>query len=298
MPPARPTCLASATDPKASSSSDSKVHCDAVVQSSGAPTPATRCGQSRPSEIGRRMSGGDACAIVDPSMNSTIECTMDCGCTTTSMRSYGTSKSRCASMTSRPLFTRVAELVVTTRPMSHVGCASAWAGVTSASSARERPRNGPPDAVSTSRRTSCGSPERSACAIAECSESTGTICPGAARRVTRSPPTINDSLLASASVRPSSSAASVGPSPTEPVMPLSTTSASTSRTSCSASVAPRAIASTPNSAACASTPARSRPAASPTTSNRSGVARMTSSAWVPIEPVEPRMRTRRIRSAY
>ncbi len=57
-------------------------------------------------------------------------------------------------MTSRPLLTRVAEFVVTTRPMSHVGWASASAGVTSASDARERPRNGPPDAVSTSRRTS------------------------------------------------------------------------------------------------------------------------------------------------
>ena len=57
-------------------------------------------------------------------------------------------------MTSRPLLTRVAEFVVTTRPMSQVGCASASAGVTSASDSRERPRNGPPDAVSTSRRTS------------------------------------------------------------------------------------------------------------------------------------------------
>ena len=79
------------------------------------------------------MSGGDACAIVEPSTNSTIECTIDCGCTTTSMRSYGTSKSRCASITSRPLFTSVAEFVVTTRPMSQVGWASASAGVTSAS---------------------------------------------------------------------------------------------------------------------------------------------------------------------
>ena len=34
---------------------------------------------------------------------------------------YGTPKSRCASMTSRPLLTSVAEFVVTTRPMSHVG---------------------------------------------------------------------------------------------------------------------------------------------------------------------------------
>jgi hypothetical protein len=33
------------------------------------------------------MSGGDAWAMVDPSMNSTIECTIDCGCTVTSMSS-------------------------------------------------------------------------------------------------------------------------------------------------------------------------------------------------------------------
>ena len=31
------------------------------------------------------MSGGDACASVEPSTNSTIECTTDCGCTTTVM---------------------------------------------------------------------------------------------------------------------------------------------------------------------------------------------------------------------
>ena len=80
---------------------------------------------------GSRMSGGDAWAIVDPSTNSTMECTIDCGCTTTSMRSYGTPNRRCASMTSRPLLTRVAEFVVTMRPMSQVGWSSASAGVTS-----------------------------------------------------------------------------------------------------------------------------------------------------------------------
>ena len=88
------------------------------------------------------MSGGDACAIVEPSTNSTIECTIDCGCTTTSMSSYGTPNSRCASMTSSPLLTSVAEFVVTTRPMSQVGCASASAGVTAPSDSRVRPRNG------------------------------------------------------------------------------------------------------------------------------------------------------------
>ena len=43
---------------------------------------------------------------------------------------------------------------MTTGPMSQVGCARACSTVTSASSSRRRPRNGPPDAVSTSRATS------------------------------------------------------------------------------------------------------------------------------------------------
>ena len=159
-------------------------------------------------------------------------------------------------MTSRPLFTSVAELVVTTLPMSQVGCASASRGVTVAMSLRERPRKGPPDAVSTSLRTSALSPLRRACAMAECSESTGTICPGRAARRTRSPPTISDSLFARASVVPVASVASVGPSPTEPVMPLSTTSASTSCTSWAASSAPSAVCSTPNASAWAESASR------------------------------------------
>ena len=74
------------------------------------------------------MSGGDACASVEPSTNSTIECTTDCGCTTTVMSSTGTSNSRCASMSSRPLFISVDELIVTTGPIDQVGCASACCG--------------------------------------------------------------------------------------------------------------------------------------------------------------------------
>ena len=61
--------------------------------------------------------------------------------------------------------------------------------------------------------------------MVECSESTGTICPGLARLVTSGPPMISDSLLARASTRPASSAASVACSPAAPVTPLSTTSA-------------------------------------------------------------------------
>ena len=76
----------------------------------------------------------------------------DCGCTTTSIRSNGMSNSRWASITSSPLLTSVAELVVMTGPIAKLGWASAWSAVTSASSSRVRPRNGPPLAVTTSRR--------------------------------------------------------------------------------------------------------------------------------------------------
>ena len=56
-----------------------------------------------------------------PSRNSTIECTMDCGCTVTAIRSGSMSNRRLASMTSSPLFISVDELMVTTGPMFHVG---------------------------------------------------------------------------------------------------------------------------------------------------------------------------------
>ena len=59
-------------------------------------------------------------------------------------------KRKCASINSRPLFMSVAESMVIFGPMLQVGCASASAGVTAASSSRVRPRNGPPDAVRTS----------------------------------------------------------------------------------------------------------------------------------------------------
>jgi hypothetical protein len=58
----------------------------AVLKSHPAAAPATRSGQPNPSAIGSRISGGEHWASVDPSTNSTIECTIDCGCTTTSMR--------------------------------------------------------------------------------------------------------------------------------------------------------------------------------------------------------------------
>ncbi len=99
------------------------------------------------------MSGGLAWAMVEPSTYSTMEWITDCGCTTTAMRSKPRSNSRCASITSSPLLTRVAELIVMAGPMDQVGCASAISGVTPAMSSRRMPLNGPPLAVITSRLT-------------------------------------------------------------------------------------------------------------------------------------------------
>ncbi len=98
--------------------------------------------------MGMRMSGCPSWALTDPSTNSTAEWMTLWGWITTEIRSRPTSYSRSASMTSRPLFIMVAELIVILAPMRHVGCASAISGVTSASAARGVERNGPPEAVS------------------------------------------------------------------------------------------------------------------------------------------------------
>src|SRR5436190_1827731 len=142
-----------------------------------------RCGKPRAYSIGRRMSGLDSWAMVAPSVHSTMECTIDCGCTTTSMRSKPTSNSSLASITSRPLFMSVDESTVIFGPIDHVGCASASSMVTFARSAGVRPRNGPPLAVSTMRATSSWLPARRHWCTALCSLSTGTISPGGARLV-------------------------------------------------------------------------------------------------------------------
>src|SRR4051794_15682009 len=218
-------------------------------------------------------------------------------------------------MISRPLFISVAESMVIFPPIVHVGWLSASSTVTPASASRARPRNGPPEAVMTSRSTTPGGSPVSRWCSAVCSESMGiSRAPVAsASVVTSSPPTTSDSLLASATSMPSVSATIVGPRPAEPTMAFSTRSApdsATSRTSPSgpASTSPpvqasaaRAAASgslmatrvTPCARACATTASCARPADSPTISNASPARCTTSSACVPIEPVEPRMRSRR-----
>ena len=56
-------------------------------------------------------------------------------------------------MTSSPLFIIVAESTEILRPMTQFGCAQAWSGVTASSVSSAQVRNGPPEAVSTMRRT-------------------------------------------------------------------------------------------------------------------------------------------------
>ena len=108
--------------------------------------------------MGNRMSGGESCAMTLPSTNSTIECTTLSGWITTSSCSGSSSKSQRASITSSALFIRVAESIVILGPIRQVGCLRASSGVTSVSSLRVRPRNGPPDEVRMTRRTSWRAP--------------------------------------------------------------------------------------------------------------------------------------------
>src|SRR4051794_40074603 len=129
--------------------------------------------------------------------------------------------------------------------------------------------------------------------------------------ITSSPPTTRLSLLASARSIPSPSDATVGPRPAEPIRAFSTRSHSVpviSSTSPSApastsppvqSSAARAAAAssasamrvTPCSIACLVRSSKLRDAASATTSS-SSLRSITSSACVPIEPVDPRMAIR------
>ena len=88
------------------------------------------------------------CAFVEPSQSCTSAWMIDCGCTTTSMRSYGVPNRWWASITSRPLFISVAESIVILPPIVHVGCLSASSTVTScevALAAAERAAGGGDD---------------------------------------------------------------------------------------------------------------------------------------------------------
>ena len=100
------------------------------------------------------MSATPNWASTEPSMYSTIECTIDCGWITTCTWSGARSKSQRASITSSPLFMSVAESMVIFAPIFHVGWRSASSTVTVANFSVGSSRNGPPDAVSSTRCTS------------------------------------------------------------------------------------------------------------------------------------------------
>ena len=93
------------------------------------------------------MSVTEICARIEPSTYSTMECTVDCGCTSTSIRSEGRPNSRAASITSRPLFIMVAESMEILAPIVQTGCLSAFSGVAARISSMLAVRNGPPEAV-------------------------------------------------------------------------------------------------------------------------------------------------------
>ena len=107
-----------------------------------------RSGHASAYRIGSRMSVTEICARIDPSTYSTIECTVDCGCTVTLTWLGATSNSRQASITSSPLLSIVAESIVIRRPITHVGCFSACSGVMVSNCSSGVWRNGPPEAVS------------------------------------------------------------------------------------------------------------------------------------------------------
>ena len=214
-------------------------------------------------------------------------------------------------MTSSPLFISVAESMVTFWPICHDGCRNACATVTSASCSGEYWRKGPPEAVRIIRAAAWSSPLRH-CHTALCSLSTGRIRAPLflASSLIISPAETSDSLLASAISFPARNAARVGLNPTFPDVAMTTMSTSglaaiSSRGSRSFFMSTirfnRSIAlfsdgkpmnSGLNSFICSASSSRFFPAASPTTRKRCGIARMTSSVCLPMEPVEPRTATR------
>ena len=203
--------------------------------------------------------------------------------------------------------------MVTIGPMLQVGCASACSTVTPLKSARSR--NGPPLAVNITCLTSERFPLKKHWYSAECSESTGIIrsLPNA---MTKSPPATSDSLFASATLLPTPSAARVGPSPMDPVIPFKTMSQgivaisleafAPSITWISPAIPSSAFLSavvpttgTENFLACSNNNFRfDEPAERPTTRNLSALAATISSAWTPMEPVDPRITISRMRLSY
>ena len=217
----------------------------------------------------------------------------------------------------------VAESTEIFGPITQLGCAHACAGVTRSSWSTGVVRKGPPEAVSSKRRTPArsSSPARpqtksrgSACSSAECSLSIGSSRPRpcAIAAMKSAPDMTSASLLARSTSLPARAAASVAGSPAAPTiaaMTTSTASSATMRSSASlpwctsvaspcarTAAASRSAAAASQSTACAgrkathcSSSTRSfLPAASAVTRKRSRWRATTSSVFFPIEPVDPK----------
>ena len=153
-------------------------------------------------------------------------------------------------------------------PMLQLGCFRACSGPIFSISSAFLPKNGPPDAVSSSRSIS---PSLLPCRhwkMALCSESTGMMATpfSAAKRFTSSPAHTSDSLLANASVLPASMAATVGFRPEMPTAALSTRSLS-------ASAATRQTPSSPQQISVSVKPFSFSASARPTCSSNSAATR-------------------------
>ena len=133
-----------------------------------------------------------------------------------------------ASITSSPLFIRVAQSMVILGPIFQLGCFKASALVTDWSCSRCIPKKGPPEQVSKILRISSWRREPMRhWKTAECSESTGIISQPyfSASAITSSPAHTRVSLLARPIRFPARMAARVGFSPTMPTTAVITQSA-------------------------------------------------------------------------
>ena len=222
-------------------------------------------------------------------------------------------------MSSSPLFMSVAESTEILRPITQFGCAQAASGVTLSSASRGVSRNGPPEAVSSTRLTPGGAtPARAPCGrhwkMALCSLSIGSsVAPERLTAASSSGPAMTrDSLLASSRRLPACAAASVERRPAAPTIAAMTHCTSGSRASSSSAPAPaeharsgrlaaqqarqfrapRSHRRAPRTAGGRRAPGapalpRCVCAASATSRKRSGCRASTSSVLSPTEPVEP-----------
>ena len=151
-------------------------------RSSGGSGASHRSGYENAYWIGSRMSVTPSCAMIEPSISSTIEWTIDCGWMThvDPVGRHAEQPVRLDHLEALVHQRRRVDGDLAAHPPRRMAAARRPA-VTSASARRDRPRNGPPDAVRISRRTSAGSRPCRHWWMALCSLSTGRIGDAAAR---------------------------------------------------------------------------------------------------------------------